>query len=100
MVNFFYFLKKIAELFWSNYDSNKVVAAQRPFAFIDFDAIIERNRKKFNKRLFDIDKTDLSELENEFLRHPPQTVVDKTIRLDIGKKEGQKLFNKKFHKTK
>lgn len=96
----FYFLKKIAELFWSNYDSNKVVAAQRPFAFIDFDAIIERNRKKFNKRLFDIDKTDLSELENEFLRHPPQTVVDKTIRLDIGKKEGQKLFNKKFHKTK
>ena len=76
------------------------MAAQRPFAFIDFDAMIERNRKKFNKKLFEIDPAELSELENEFVRHPPQTVVDKTIRLDIGKKEGQKLFSKKFHKTK
>ena len=84
----------------SNYDSNKVTAAQRPFAFIDFDAIIERNRKKFNKKIFEIDKDALAALENDFLRHPPQTVVDKTIRLDIGKKEGQKMFNKKFHKTK
>ena len=84
----------------TNFDSNKVMSAHRPFAFIDFDAVIERNRKKLNKKIFEIVSEDLQTLEDELKAHPPQIVDDKAIRLDIGRKEGQNLFSQKFHKTK
>lgn len=76
------------------------MSAHRPFAFIDFDAVIERNRKKLNKKIFEIVSEDLQSLEDELKSHPPQIVDDKAIRLDIGRKEGQTLFSQKFHKTK
>ena len=84
----------------TNFDSNKVMSAHRPFAFIDFDAVIERNRKKLNKKIFEIVSEDLQTLDDELKAHPPQIVDDKAIRLDIGRKEGQNLFSQKFHKTK
>lgn len=96
----FYFLKITADLFWVNFDSNKVLSAQRPFAFIDFDAVIERNRKKLNKKTFEIVSKDLSLIEEELKSQPPQIVDDKAIRLEIGRKEGQNLFSQKFQKTK
>ena len=73
----FYFLKIIGDMFWNAYDANKVTQAQRPFAFIDFDATIEKNRRKSNKKQLDIDENVLKEIEAELARHPAQVVSDK-----------------------
>ena len=70
-------------MFWNGYDANKVTQAQRPFAFIDFDATIEKNRRKSNKKQLDIDDNTLKEIESELTRHPAQVVNDKARVYDL-----------------
>ena len=87
-------------MFWNAYDANKVTQAQRPFAFIDFDATIEKNRRKSNKKQLEVDKSVLAEIEAELDRHPAQVVSDKALRVELGRKEGQNRFRaKKFQGT-
>ena len=84
-------------MFWNAYDANKVTQAQRPFAFIDFDATIEKNRRKCNKKQLDIDAALVKEIEAELERHPAQVISDKALRVELGRKEGQSRFRtKKF----
>ena len=70
-------------MFWNGYDANKVTQAQRPFAFIDFDATIEKNRRKSNKKQLDIDDNTHKEIESELTRHPAQVVSDKARVYDV-----------------
>jgi len=99
-VDLFHFLKIVGDMFWNAYDANKVTQAQRPFAFIDFDATIEKNRRKCNKKQLDIDETLVKEIEAELERHPAQVISDKALRVELGRKEGQSRFRtKKFQGT-
>ena len=85
--------------FWAAFDANKVTQAQRPFAFIDFDATIERARRKANKKQLEMSAECLADIEAELGRHPAQVVSDKALRVELGRKEGQSRFNTKFQRT-
>lgn len=95
-IELFSFLKFIADQFWQNYEPNKIVAAQRPFAFIDFDAVIERNRRKFNKKILELHETSLERTKNELKANPSQIVEVSQIKVELGKRQASQMNTKKF----
>jgi SEC22 vesicle trafficking protein A/C len=95
-IELFAFLSHIADQFWTHYEPNKIVSAQRPFAFIDFDAIIERCRRKFNKKVFVIEPEMLEKIGGELKNFAPQKVEANQIKIELGKKHGKEILNNKF----
>ena len=95
-VELFAFLHFIADQFWQHYEPNKVSSAQRPFAFIDFDAVIERNRRKFNKKVFEMTPLMMQKTRDEIENAPAQVVNSSQIKLELGKKQGTEILHSKF----
>ena len=93
-VELFTFLKFIADQFWAHYEPNKVESAARPFAFIDFDAVIERNRRKFNKKVFELEPAELELMKDDLNHHPAQVINTGQIKLELGKKQGTQVKQK------
>ena len=95
-IELFAFLNFIADQFWQHYEPNKVASAQRPFAFIDFDAVIERNRRKFNKKIFEICPVLMQKTRDEIEAKAAQVVNSSQIKLELGKKQGADTLSSKF----
>ncbi|CAG5091699.1 Oidioi.mRNA.OKI2018_I69.PAR.g13203.t1.cds [Oikopleura dioica] len=95
----FCFLKLVIDSFSSHYEPNKVIAAQRPFAFIDFDAVVESLRRKFNKAVLQFSNEELKQSESFLSQNKPQIIQPKEIKLEMGKKRGTELLQSKFQQS-
>ena len=92
ILKYFFRVDLFISVIRSQYEANKIEAAQRPFAFIDFDSIVERNRKAFNKQKLTINEDEINKIENELKVKKPQNISVQEIKLEMGKKRGAELL--------
>jgi len=95
----FCFLKLVIERFSAHYEPNKVIAAQRPFAFIDFDAVVESLRRKFNKAVLTFSGDEIKATDSFLSQNKPQVIQPKEIKLEMGKRRGKELLQSKFQQS-
>ena len=71
----------------------------RPFAFIDFDAVVESLRRKFNKAVLTFSGDEIKATDSFLSQNKPQVIQPKEIKLEMGKRRGKELLQSKFQQS-
>ncbi|XP_074659173.1 vesicle-trafficking protein SEC22a-like [Tubulanus polymorphus] len=75
----FAFLDEIQKQFISTYDPIRVKNAQRPYAFIQFDTVLQKTKSRFNNRGMTMKMDRLVAVQHDLASNPPQRITTEEL---------------------